>query len=214
MPFSGKFGANLTNAGRTLSQKAKNFSDSTALQREMNAEKRNVQQKYSEIGQLYYEKFRDDPGADFFAEIESITASTKRIEEIQSEIQDVQARKPELVQVPDTPKSSVQPSAMVCMQCGSTYDTAQTFCSACGQKLTPQYPTAAAASLAPAQKAEDVQTREDAISLEKPSSPSPEAAAPAQPESAGVRPRFCTKCGVKADQDSLFCALCGGKLPE
>lgn len=211
MPFSGKFGANLTNAGRTLSQKAKNFSDSNALQREMNAEKRNIQQKYSEIGQLYYEKYCNDPGADFFAEMESITASTRRIEEIQGEIQEVQARKPELVQVPDTSPNGVQPSAMVCMQCGGTYDTAQTFCSACGQKLVPQYPTSAAASLAPAQTAEDVKSSE--IPLEKPAAPA-DAAAPAQPEKTANRPRFCTSCGTKANNDSVFCALCGSKLPE
>lgn len=213
MSFSDKLSANLTNAGRTVSQMAKNFSDTNSLQREMSAEKRNIQQKYAEIGQLYYERFKDEPGVDFFDLVASITASTQRIEEIQNEIQNVQARKPELVQVPVTQKD-VQPSAMVCMQCGNTYsDTAQTFCSSCGQKLTPQYPSAAAAALAPSQTASDVQSVTPP-SLTKPADivlpNSTETDTPA-PETT-VRPRFCTKCGAKADSDSLFCAQCGAKL--
>lgn len=215
MSFSDKLSANLTNAGRTVSQMAKNFTDTNALQREMSAEKRNIQEKFAEIGHLYYEKFRDDPGADFFEEIESITASAKRIEEIQTEIQDVQARKPELVQVPVSERN-VKPSAMVCMQCGNSFtDTAQTFCSVCGQKLTPQYPTAAAAALAPSQTASDVQTRPDAVkkpSLTKPADiVLPEIPKPEQPAADAGR-RFCTQCGAPAAADSLFCALCGNKL--
>lgn len=229
MSFYDKLGTSLTNAGRLVSQKAKNFSDTTALQREMNAEKRNIQQKYAEIGQRYYEKFCNDPGADFFDEMESITESARRIEEIEGEIQEVQERKPELMQVPVSAKG-VQPSAMVCMQCGASYaDITQVFCSSCGQKLTAQYPSAAAAYLAPSQTASDVQNRPEAIkkqpALTKPADivhpdtskkDQPVADAPAKEaapsKDAAARPRFCTKCGARADDDSLFCAQCGNKL--
>lgn len=160
MGFFDKLGANLTNAGRTVSQSAKNFSESTALQKEMNAEKRNIQQKFAEIGELYYEKYNMDPAADFFEQMESISASTRRIEDLQQEIAEVQARKAELVPIPETPShpTSVKPSAMVCMQCGQTFDTTKIYCDNCGQKLTPQYPTAAAAALAPNQTANDVRS--------------------------------------------------------
>ena len=215
MSFSDKLSANLTNAGRTVSQSLKNFSDSNSLQREMNAQKRSIQQKIMEIGQLYYDKYKDDPGADFMEQIESISNSERRIREIQDEIQDVQSRKPDLVQVPVT-QGSVKPSAMVCMQCGCTSsDITQIYCASCGQKLTPQYPTAAAAALAPAQTASDVRTKPVQPSLTKPAgivlpekseqSPAPETPAPAG--------RFCTRCGAKADAESLFCAQCGNKLP-
>lgn len=212
MSFTDKLSANLTNAGRTVSQMAKNFTDTNALQREMNAEKRNIQQKLAEIGQLYYDKYKGDPGAEFFAEVESISASEQRIEELTAEIQGVQARKPELVTVSADGTKGVKPSAMVCMQCGASYsDITQTFCSNCGQKLTAQYPSSAAAYLAPDQTASDVQSRPVQPSLTKPADiVLPET--PAQPEETAAAARFCTKCGAKADSDSVFCAQCGNKL--
>ena len=157
MEFIDKLSAGLTNAGRTVSQSAKNFSDTNRLKSEISAEKRNIQQKYAEIGQLYYEKFNNDPGCDFFPEVDAIMTSMRHIEALEAEILEVQNRRPELVTVePRIGDPNIRPTAMVCMQCGQTYDANQTFCSNCGQKLTAQYPTAAAATLAPDQTAADV----------------------------------------------------------
>lgn len=220
MSIPNKISANLTNAGRTVSQSLKNFSDVNSLQKEVSAEKRNIKSKYFEIGQLYYEMFKDDPTADLFEQVESITNSQTRIEELEAQIQEVKDRKPELVQVPSTPKN-VKPSAMVCMQCGSTYDTTQVFCAACGQKLTPQYPNAEAAAAAPAQTAEDVVNRTfesssnpTQPSLTKPADiilPNPTEDAHEEAPAAPAK-RFCTKCGAPAAADSAFCAQCGNKL--
>lgn len=234
MSFSDKLSAHLTNAGRTVSQMTKNLSESSALQKEVSAEKQNIKDRFFEIGQLYYERFKDDPTADFYELIESITNSTNRITDLEAQIQSVKERKPELVEVPVSTKN-VQPSAMVCMQCGSTYGTTQTFCSACGQKLVAQYPTAAAAAAAPVQTAADVQSKEPASSLTKPADiilpkqndtpPSAPAdpVTPAEPSfeevetvkndaPAAPAPRFCTNCGAPAASDSAFCAQCGNKL--
>ncbi len=233
MSFSDKLTAHLTNAGRTVSQMTKNFSESSALQKEVSAEKQNIKDRFFEIGQLYYERFKDDPTADFYDLMESITNSSAHISELETQIQSVKERKPDLVEVPTSTKT-VQPSAMVCMQCGSTYGTTQTFCSACGQKLVAQYPTAAAAAVAPAQTAADVQSKEPELapSLTKPADiilpqqnhtpPSvptaPDApATPSEPSFQEVKtdtpvPRFCTNCGAPAASDSAFCAQCGNKL--
>ena len=220
MEFFDKLGANLTNAGRTVSMSARNFSDTNSLKREINTEKRNIQQKYAEIGQLYYEKFNNDPGCDFFAQVDEILTSMRHIESLEAEIQEVQNRRPELVPIPEgTPKPvepHVRPSAMVCMQCGQTYEATQIFCSNCGQKLTPQYPTAAAATLAPDQTAADVQT----AAVSETSNTDTEVITPTAPaEPAPVEktidpnaPRFCLNCGAKAPTDSVFCAQCGTKL--
>ncbi|MCR4644289.1 MAG: zinc-ribbon domain-containing protein [Oscillospiraceae bacterium] len=217
MSFPDKISANLTNAGRTVSQSLKNFTDATTMQKEISAEKRNIKTKLYEIGQLYYEMFKDDPGADFFEQVESITNSQQRIEELEAEIQEVRERKPDLVQIPSTPK--VKPSAMVCMQCGSTFDTSQTFCANCGTKLTAQYPTPAAAAAAPAQTAEDVQNRamdeNEEISetfTQKPSLTKPADIILHKPEAPTDGKRFCTHCGAPAAADSSFCAMCGNKL--
>lgn len=227
MEFFDKLSANLANAGRTVSQSAKNFSDTNSLKREISNEKRNIQQKYAEIGQLYYEKYNNDPGCEFFAEVDAILTSMRHIESLESEIQEVQARRPELVPVPDTKPAEprVRPSAMVCMQCGQTYDTTQIFCANCGQKLTPQYPTAAAAAAAPDQTAEDVTAAapaapetsdapaapETPAALETPAAPETEQPAKEMPADANA-PHFCPNCGAEAQSDSVFCAQCGTKL--
>ena len=233
MEFFDKLGANLTNAGRTVSMSARNFSDTNSLKREINNEKRSIQQKYAEIGQLYYEKFNNDPGCDFFEQVDSILTSMRHIESLEEEIQEVQNRRPELVPIPEgnkTVEPRVHPTAMVCLQCGQTYETTQIFCANCGQKLTPQYPTGAAAALAPEQTAADVQSvpvseasntdteTVDAAPAAQADAPA-ENAAPAEPvkdaPAAPVdpnAPRFCTNCGAKAPAASVFCAQCGNKL--
>ncbi|MDE5564685.1 MAG: hypothetical protein K2I93_05980, partial [Oscillospiraceae bacterium] len=86
MSFSDKLSAHLTNAGRTVSQMTKNLSESSALQKEVSAEKQNIKDRFFEIGQLYYERFKDDPTADFYDLIEAITNSTNRITDLEAQI--------------------------------------------------------------------------------------------------------------------------------
>ena len=210
MEFIDRISAGLTNAGRTVSQNAKNFSETNRLKSEISTEKRNIQQKYAEIGQLYYEKYNNDPGCEFFPEVDAILTSMRHIEALEAEIQEVQNRRPELVAVPERAGDpSVRPSAMVCMQCGQTYDASQTFCSNCGQKLTAQYPTPAAATLAPNQTAADVQS----VPAASVTSEAPESNTPENP--AGTKEpakRICLNCGAASPEDSVFCAQCGTKL--
>ena len=242
MDFFDKLGANLTNAGRVVSQKTRNFNETNSLKRELANEKRNIQRKYTEIGQLYFEKFNNDPGCDFFSEVDEILTSQRRIESLEAEIAEVQNRQPELVTVPErshTAPNTMQPSAMVCMQCGQTYEPKQAYCSSCGTKLTPQYPTGAAASAAAPITPQTFSAPETPYSRavpnqEKPATvtpnpmqtgntapvktdltkPAPKEEAPAAP--ADVKPvtegRFCTECGAKAAEDSVFCAHCGNRL--
>ena len=145
MGFFDKLGAQLTNAGRTVSQNVKNASDSSSLQREISSHQKNIQQKYAEIGQLFYEKYCEAPENEFSEQVASIKTSMQEIVRLQAEIQEVKARKAELVPIPeDTPKNTASaPMAMVCTKCGNTYDSAQAFCSVCGEKLVPQFPTPA-----------------------------------------------------------------------
>lgn len=142
MGFFDKLGAQLTNAGRTVSQNVKNASDSNSLNREINSHQKNIQQKYAEIGQLFYEKYSLAPESDFAEQMASIKNSMQEIVRLQAEIEEVKARKAELVPIPeDSPKTTTAPTAMVCTKCGNTYDASQIFCSVCGEKLVPQFPT-------------------------------------------------------------------------
>ena len=140
MGFFDKLGAQITNAGRTVSQNVKNVSDSSSLNREINGHQKTIQQKYAEIGQLFYEKYCEAPECEFSEQVEEIKASMQEIARLQAEIKEVKARKAELVPIPEDEQKPVSPSlaTMVCTKCGNTYDSAQVFCSICGEKLVPK----------------------------------------------------------------------------
>ena len=217
MEFIDKLSAGLTNAGRTVSQSAKNFSDTNALKREINTEKRNIQQKYAEIGQLYYEKYNNDPGCEFFPEVDAILTSMRHIEALEYEIQEVQNRRPELI-IPSESSSrsydSRRPSAMVCMQCGKSFDSSYSFCANCGQKLVEQFGSGAASTAPPV-----VTPPVSSVTQDPPTDTKVIPNAPAAPvdlhkteEKPAETKRYCLNCGAEAAGDSVFCAQCGNKL--
>ena len=147
MGFFDTLGANLTNAGRTVSQNLKNSTDASKLMSQITAENRNIQENLNAIGKLYYDICKDEPDEAFRPMVEAIIKSEQRIVELQESIKVIRAREPELVPVPDsqeTFEAKEQPvsSLMVCMGCGNTYSQGTAFCSVCGQKLVPQYQTA------------------------------------------------------------------------
>lgn len=156
MSLLDKLSANVTNAGRIASQKVKNMSEANSLSTEQRNERNSIQRNLSEIGRLYYEKYKDVPDAEFAALISEIKASEQKIQELDAEIEAVRAREPELVPIPEDEeiRPAAQPTAKVCMQCGATYAVTETVCTGCGTELVAQYATAAEAAAAPQQTAE------------------------------------------------------------
>ncbi len=219
--FFDKLSANLTNATRTVQQNLKNSTDASKLMSQITAENKNIQENLNAIGKLYYDICKDEPDEAFREMVDAIKKSEKRITELQESVKIIRAREPELVPVPEeTPsasggvKSQVRPSAMVCMGCGNTYTEGNAFCPVCGQKLVPQYQDTAAAAAAPAQTADDVQTRQetpandteseiiDAEIIEEPVNLNK----PAASEEA----KFCPYCGKKISvAGQAFCDNCG-----
>ncbi len=210
--FFDKLSANLTNAGRTVSQKVKNSSDASKLLNEISAENKSIQENLTAIGKLYYDIQKDNPDEEFRDMVDAIKKSQQRITELQESIKIIRAREPELVPVPEdhpsaeVPASSAKPSAMVCMGCGNTYSEGTAFCSVCGQKLVPQYHDAAQAASASAQSAEDVQVKEE---------PAPEVDSETITDAVIVsedteESRFCPYCGKKISvSGQTFCDQCG-----
>lgn len=207
--FLEKLNANLTNAGRTVSQKVKNSTDASKLMNEITAENHHIQENLTAIGRLYYDICKDNPDEAFKEMVDAVTRSEQRITELQESVRIIRAREPELVPMPEVtaPKQPVSPSAMVCMGCGNTYPDGTAFCSVCGQKLVPQYQNAAAAAAAPVQTAEDVQV--------KPETPAPEsevieAQIIEEPEVSSAAQQFCPYCGKKITlSGQMFCDSCG-----
>ena len=225
--------ANLTNAGRTVSQKVKNSSEAGTLTREMNTEKRNIQMQIEDIGRQYFEKHKHEIDPEFSSQIQSILASEQRIAELQEEIQAVRAREPELIPVPEstTPRTAgAQPSAMVCMQCGKTYAAGQTFCAACGSQLVPQYGGYSAPRPAPAPAPVDpviipivnqpptAPTSTPTVPT-APVTPAPEASAPeaSAPEASAPEAPEKTAAGTPVPETPVtgrFCPFCGARADQ
>lgn len=210
MSIFDNIGVNLTNAGKIVSQKAKNTTEATSLSNKQRKERRNIQTCYSEIGKLYYELHKNDPEPEFEEFVNSIAASETLIEELQTEIDTVRLREPELVtELPSNPNNRsviavTKPSAMVCMQCGRSYPADRSYCPDCGIQLAAQYANAAQAAAAPAQKADAPEAAPAA-----PEAPAPEAA----PVQEVPKPkRFCPYCGNSCAPNHSFCPECGEKL--
>lgn len=234
MSFIDKFTANVTNAGRVVSQKTKNFSEANTLANEKRTEQRNIQDTMAEIAKLYVEKYKDDPTAEFAEQIASIKASEKHIAQLETQIELVRAREPELIPVPQDVKEvkpQRTPTAMVCMNCGRSYAAGVNHCQNCGSELIPQHgnfkngtpvePEAAPQTTtenwyseektdAPASEPIDLTKKEDAAPAEN-AVPEETAAPEAQAENTDT-PRFCPYCGNRHEAGQAFCTNCGKKL--
>ncbi len=228
MGFFDKVGAHLTNAGRTVSQNVKNASDSSSLNREINSHQKNIQQKYAEIGQLFFEKYGNNPENEFAEQTASIKNSMDEIVRLQAEIEEVKARKAELVPIPeDTPKpaTSTAPATMVCTKCGNTYTAPQEYCSVCGEKLVPHssQPTVTETIIpvpVPEEEtpSQDIVADDEEAPEERTFSNFSEPQRPIfdEPEVREIQipspKKFCSHCGVENESDSTFCVQCGNPL--
>ncbi len=230
MSFLDNLGVNLTNAGKIVSQKAKNTTEATSLSNRQRKERRNIQTCYSEIGKLYYELHKNDPEPEFAEFIDSIAASEELIEELQTEIDTVRVREPELItEMPSAPTnrgttSNTKPTAMVCLQCGRSYAAGISFCPECGLQLAAQYANAAQAAAAPEQKADApvIPATPAAPAAPAPvvgvpnSEAAPVVGTPAPPPAPApetTKPkRFCPYCGNSCLPEHSFCPECGERL--
>lgn len=237
MSFLDKLSANVTNAGRIGSQKFKNMSEANTLKSEQSVERRRIQEAMNEIAKLYFEKYKDDPTAEFADQITAIKTAERHIAELQAQIEEVRAREPELIPVPeDAPKPQKTPTAMVCMQCGRSYPAGEYACKNCGSQLVPQYgsfpnasrPTAEqpAQPVQPAQDTQPVQPTQPTQPTQPVQEEKPADTAPVQPEVPVAEKsdlatntvldqtvsRFCAYCGKPTEAGQSFCTNCGKKL--
>lgn len=226
MSFLDKLSANVTNAGRIGSQKFKNMSEANTLKSEQSVERRRIQEAMNEIAKLYFEKYKDDPTAEFADQITAIKTAERHIAELQAQIEEVRAREPELIPVPeDAPKPQKTPTAMVCMQCGHSYPAGEYACKHCGSQLVPQYGSFPNASRPtaeqPVQPAQDAQPTQP-VQEEKSADTAPvQPDAPAAAEKSDLATntvldqtvsRFCAYCGKPTEAGQSFCTNCGKKL--
>ncbi len=207
MSFLDKLSANVTNVSRTVSQKTRNFSESNSLANEQRMEKRRIQELMQEIAQLYFEKYKNDPDAEFAKQIAAIRNSEKRIAELQVQIEEIRAREPELINIPEEPKVQRMPTAMVCMQCGRTYPAGETTCKSCGYQLIPQHGEPGKQNTVRPQTVAENWYAPD--QNEAPAQPEAPEAPQSEEQSTS---KFCAYCGKPCSAGQVFCANCGKKL--
>lgn len=214
--FLDRLNANVTNATRTVAQKAKNLNESNKLNSQIKAEEHNIQQNLIAIGQKYYELCKDSPDEEFKTMVEAIAESEQKIEKFKQEIEEVRAREPKLVPIPEeaviyTPDMSDTPDKqtdMVCTNCGSKYAPGNLFCASCGQKLTVSVQPETDTQV----QQEIKETSEmDEIIAEQELKITPED----DEEESVAKQAFCPYCGNKLNiAGQLFCGECGKKLAE
>lgn len=116
MEFFDKLGDTLLNAGKDVTQKAKDVSGIAKLKLDIHSKEDFIKSQYTELGKIYYEK---NKGADV-PEKEQF----ERIEEALEEIAKMQLQILELKK------------AKKCPACGAEASDKAEYCSACGAKLS------------------------------------------------------------------------------
>lgn len=116
MEFFDKLGDTLLNAGKDVTQKAKDVSGIAKLKLDIRSKEDFIKSQYTELGKIYYEK---NKGADV-PEKEQF----ERIEEALEEIEKMQLQILELKK------------ARKCPECGAEASDKAEYCSACGAKLS------------------------------------------------------------------------------
>ncbi|MDE6776414.1 MAG: hypothetical protein K2O52_03065 [Oscillospiraceae bacterium] len=229
--FLDRLNANVTNATRTVAQKAKNLNESNKLNSQIKAEEHNIQQNLIAIGQKYYELCKDSPDEEFKTMVEAIVESEQKIEKFKQEIEEVRAREPELVPIPEQvtvakpANTPANPSAMVCTNCGKIYEAGNLFCGSCGQKLTAQYTATDVSVQAETENAVEVSSENDTqVQQEITDTPeidimdamnSEQEQAIAKEEEQVSKPAFCPYCGSELNvPGQIYCGGCGKKLAE
>ena len=70
-------------------EKAKILAKSAKLNGDITREKTNIRRLYVEIGRMYYEQHKDNPGESFVQNCEEITAAFERVAEKQQELEEL-----------------------------------------------------------------------------------------------------------------------------
>lgn len=116
MSVVSNFGKKVSGKAKEFSQKAKIMSETNSLNNIIKGENCKIDFQYKTIGKLYVEKFGSNPDPDFLEAIEIINASKEKIEQTNQEIIKIKSR-------------------FNCPACGEPFKNGALFCSKCGEKL-------------------------------------------------------------------------------
>jgi len=117
MGFFDDLGKKANQLSKDVATKAKNLSEITRLNREINLSKRSIDEEYKKIGAKVFEAFKSGEKDERFAEFcETITSSFDFIKESEAKILELK-------------------DITICPECGAELDKETQFCGKCGAKI-------------------------------------------------------------------------------
>lgn len=111
-----QIGEALLNAGKDVSQKAKDVSGIAKLKIDIKSKEDYVQKQFAMLGEKYYTEHKDDAECEEHEQIFLIKEALEEVERMKNEVLKLQG-------------------AAQCPKCGAKMPEGATFCSSCGTKL-------------------------------------------------------------------------------
>ena len=127
MDFFNKIGNKVSSVASSATAKVKDIADTSSINRQIASNEAKMNNLFSEIGKIYYNKNKDNPTEEFAAAFKEIVAIQERIEIEKAQLQALKKTK-------------------TCTNCGNEIALGVAFCSNCGTKAPedPVAPTPAA----------------------------------------------------------------------
>ncbi len=116
MAFFEQLGKRLTDAGQNVAQQTKNLADVTQLNSAISDKEKTISQFYLNIGQLYYEEYKDDLSAEYREIITKINTLYTEIAQNRERIKQIKG-------------------VVKCPKCGADVPLNFAFCNVCGTKI-------------------------------------------------------------------------------
>lgn len=116
MAFFEQLGKRLTDAGQNVAQQTQNLADVTRLNSAISENEKKISQLFLVIGQSYYEKHKNDSGAE----------ELEKIAEVNTLYFEIAANREKIKQIKGVVK---------CENCGADVPLNASFCNACGTKV-------------------------------------------------------------------------------
>lgn len=116
-----KIGKTLTETGKAVTEKTKVVGESAKLNSRIIAKESTVRSLYSEIGEYYYNKYKDAPDEEITEAVNVLTETLNSINDMKNQLLSIKG-------------------AVKCTECGTECPIECSFCGQCGAKLVKPEP--------------------------------------------------------------------------
>ncbi len=232
MAFFDDLGRKISQTSQGVAQKTKDTAEIYKLNGMISDEEKKLNAVYLQIGKMYFQETRNAPDPKYASLIQEGTTAINNMAAYSDQVKKLKG----IVSCPQCGMdvaanatfcsgcgcqmngAAAASSNSICTGCGARLEPGTRFCAGCGKSVVTEAPAPAPVAPAPAPVAP----------APAPVAPAPAPVAPAPapiptpvptPVAAPVAPvqpsaRICTKCGAQypADDDTIFCSECGGKL--